>query len=393
MKKFLPFAGACLAIAIYLPAATAGPTQQELVELHAALGSLIDARENQQLHIFDLDLGLKAARIYQLSAIKWVLHLMGTSETGPWLITQEINQTTFLSLKRRLQSRLKKHAKGKIFSQPVLSIRQTLVTKGSESQRLALLDGSTIFATLTKCSPDTIIFVTTSGTQLQVQDKDIVMIDTPRKPLKDGMYGKPDPNDVRLFFAPTGRTLRKGESQLSDFYIFFPAAAVGVTDNFMLAGGVSLIPGIDQLVYAAPKLNLIHREKMDLATGILFTTIPGSGGGNFGIAYSSLSLGDVTGGVTLGAGFAFEGADTDGRLFAGFVGGEKQLSPNFKIISEGWILTANDDSELIAIGGLRFIGDQLTVDFGLATSSSLLDGHNDIINFIPWLSFSVNFGR
>jgi len=372
-------------------AVTARAQQQDLVILHEDLGTIVDAEENLQLYIFDLDVGFKAARAYQLSPNRWVLHLMGEDETGPWLRTRNLRQTTFVSLQRRVEYRLNKREQGHLFSEPVLRIGKDIKGKRDVPQKLTLLDGSTIFVTLTQCSGDTITFKTTTGTQLLVRDKDILSIDRPQETLRHNRFGQQDPNAVRLFFAPTGRTLRKGEGQLSDFYVFFPGAALGITDNFMLAGGISLIPETNQLIYAAPKFNFFHGDKTDLAAGVLFTTVPGSG--SFGMAYGSASFGDVTGGVTLGAGIAFESADIEGGLFAGFVGGERQLSANFKLLSEGWLLTNSSDSELIALGGLRFIGAPLTVDFGLATSSSLLDGNDEnFIDFLPWLSFSINFG-
>ena len=40
--------------------------------------------------------------------------------------------------------------------------------------------------------------------------------------LKKGEYWFPNPNTTRLFFAPTARTLEKGDGYFADYYLFFP---------------------------------------------------------------------------------------------------------------------------------------------------------------------------
>ena len=51
-------------------------------------------------------------------------------------------------------------------------------------------------------------------------------------------------NGNRLFFAPTGRGLRKGENSLQAVSLYFVGGNFGLTDNVSLGGYVSLIPGI-----------------------------------------------------------------------------------------------------------------------------------------------------
>jgi hypothetical protein len=63
-----------------------------------------------------------------------------------------------------------------------------------------------------------------------------------------------DPNPSRLFFGPTARTLPEGRGYFADYYLFFPVAGVGVSDRVMISGGVSIIPGSNQVMYAAAKV-------------------------------------------------------------------------------------------------------------------------------------------
>ncbi|MFQ5584937.1 MAG: hypothetical protein ACE5GL_10920, partial [Calditrichia bacterium] len=78
-----------------------------------------------------------------------------------------------------------------------------------------------------------------------------------------------------MLFAPTARPLKQGQGYFSVYQIFFPFVAVGVTDFFTLAGGVSLIPGArSQLLYVAPKITPLHLKKFDLAFGLLYLAVP-----------------------------------------------------------------------------------------------------------------------
>src|SRR5262245_9767297 len=81
-----------------------------------------------------------------------------------------------------------------------------------------------------------------------------------------------DPNYSRLLFAPTGRPLKKGDGYFSDYELVFPGVAVGVTDNFSIAGGVSIIPGLRldrQVLYVSPRLGWNIGEKAAVSVGAI----------------------------------------------------------------------------------------------------------------------------
>ncbi|MEW6686479.1 MAG: zinc ribbon domain-containing protein [Candidatus Edwardsbacteria bacterium] len=59
--------------------------------------------------------------------------------------------------------------------------------------------------------------------------------------LKEGAEG--DPNRTRVFIMPTGETLRKERGYFGSYEILYTELAYGLAPNFMLSGGMTLIPG------------------------------------------------------------------------------------------------------------------------------------------------------
>ncbi len=197
-----------------------------------------------------------------------------------------------------------------------------------------------------------------------------------------------DPNDTRLFFSPTGRTLKKGHGYFSDYYIFFPTVAYGALDFITLSAGISIFPGAtDQLVYLAPKIRFLKWEKLDVAGGILYAnTLRGEGSGG-GITFAIATYGTSDYGATFGLGWGFAGKDFTNKPVI-MIGGEMRLSRSIKLISENWIPPESDTKILSA--GIRFFGRHLAADLGLFyPTGTNMKG----FPFIPWVGFAYNFGK
>jgi len=65
------------------------------------------------------------------------------------------------------------------------------------------------------------------------------------------------------------------------------------------------------------------------------------------------------------------------------------------LITENWLIIGGGSLEgslSILSGGFRLIGERLTADFALATSPEFFEEGVDF-PFIPYVAFSVNFGR
>lgn len=194
-----------------------------------------------------------------------------------------------------------------------------------------------------------------------------------------------DPNNTRLLFSPTGRPLKAGQGYFSAYEVFFPMLAVGVTDFLSIAGGVSLVPGVDgQAVYFAPKITPIHTEKFSLAGGVLHVMLP-ENTEDIGIAYGVSTYGTDMAAISVGAGWMYNRDDTDDRPIVMF-GGEVRLGANTKFITENWLIP-NSDVDFISFG-FRVFGEKLAADFAMVHPAG---GELNGFPFVPWVGFAYNF--
>lgn len=127
-----------------------------------------------------------------------------------------------------------------------------------------------------------------------------------------------------------------------------------------------------------------------MAAGLFYMDVPGEGG--IGSLYSSLSLGDPAGGITLGVAFPFTSTDNDLNSPAFLFGAETQVSNSAKLITENWWVTGVDGGLLLLSGGIRFFGERLAADIALVTSPEFLDADGGF-PFLPWVDFAVSFGK
>ncbi len=204
-----------------------------------------------------------------------------------------------------------------------------------------------------------------------------------------------DPNYSRLMYAPTGRPLRKGDGYFSDYELLFPGVAYGLTDNFTLAGGLSVIPGIgldEQLFYISPKLGFKLSDRASVAVGALLAGA-GGGDGDGGSAYIGFAVGTYgtrKHSLTVGFGIGDTSDEYSDAVPIAMAGGTATLSRHVALVGETWLFL-NDD---FRIGeqpfgvALRFFGDRLSADVGVILVGELLDEGFPI----PWLSVTYHFG-
>ena len=148
-------------------------------------------------------------------------------------------------------------------------------------QRIVLRDGSEFIGTVESKDSASIRFRTLSKMTLTIPGREVREVEMLSGEVVGGEYRRVDPNQARLLFAPTARSLKAGQGYFSAYEIFFPLLAVGVTDYATLSGGMTLFPGAsDQLFYLAPKIRAFHLDKLDLAGGLLYlNATTGSGTG------------------------------------------------------------------------------------------------------------------
>jgi hypothetical protein len=262
------------------------------------------------------------------------------------------------------------------------------VPDSTHLQIVTLTDGSTIFGRIVSVSTDTVSFQTGAGTmQLSVKAiRDIRQISA--EDVREGDYWFPNPNSTRLFFAPTGQQLKQGEGYFSDYELFFPGVAIGVTDNISIGGGISLFPASasDQIYYVTPKIGFSPSDKVHLAGGVLFAGTgggTGKSGGTGGIYYGVGTFGDGNGSVTVGGGYGFAGGKIQSKP-VGMLGAEYRFSRRLGIVTENYLLPVADNNVLYSFG-FRFMGEKLTTDLALANVSG-----SNIIG-VPYVDFVFRF--
>lgn len=256
------------------------------------------------------------------------------------------------------------------------------VPDSAHMQIVTLRDGSTIFGRIVSVNADTVTFQTGAGSMQLAAGAIREIKEIPRADMREGSYWFPNPNSTRLFFAPTGQMLKKGEGYVSDYELFFPGIAYGLTDNISIGGGVSLIPASasDQAYYFTPKIGFSVAEKVHLAAGVLFA---GTKGGTGGVYYAVGTLGDGNGSVTLGGGYGFAGGKIE-RKPVGMLGAEKRISRRIAIVTENYLLPVSNDNILYSFG-LRFMGEKITTDLALFNVA------NSGVIGLPWVDFVFRF--
>jgi hypothetical protein len=187
---------------------------------------------------------------------------------------------------------------------------------------LYLADGSTLVGKLISRDSATIRFETNGAVLVVPVSRVKELRDVRPTDIKGNEYWFPDANETRLFFAPTGRMLKKGEGYYSNTYLLLQNFVGGVSDAFTLGGGFSIVPSDDfigqNIYYLTPKVGLYNRPKTNIAAGALLGVYPGFGDYDsdpetFGILYAVGTHGGPDASVTGGLGYGFHNGDLQDR--------------------------------------------------------------------------------
>lgn len=262
----------------------------------------------------------------------------------------------------------------------------------SMRQLIKLRDGSSVLGRITQSWGDSARVESMAGV-LMLRLASVSSVKLVRATsIHDGAYWPDDPNATRLFFAPTGRMLKKGEGYIANHWLFLMDGYKGVTDRFTLGGAMSLIPSDDFLknnvYFISPKVAITQSERVNTAAGVWMGTAPFVNDATddlttFGIAYGVATLGGDNGAFTFGGGYGF----AEGKLARNpmlMVGGTKRLSRRVAFVSENWLFPNTDNPVVSA--GIRTIGDNVSWDFGFIT----VLGTSDTV-LAPWVGVAWKF--
>lgn len=193
-----------------------------------------------------------------------------------------------------------------------------------------------------------------------------------------------NPHTTRLFFAPTGEMLEKGQGYFQDIFLFFVGGAYGISPHVTMGGGVSLIPGTSQqLYYLTPKIGFPIHPNIKLALGTLWAGVTDETE-HVGIHYGVISIRESEANFTLGLGYGYAGSQI-AKHPVGIIGGLKRISQRLALVSENWFLHG---SSPVTSLGIRFLGEKLAVDLAFVRPLEMdLKG----LPAIPYVDFAVIF--
>lgn len=250
--------------------------------------------------------------------------------------------------------------------------------------RMILNSGTSLIGSFIRWNGNDITLVTDFGEQsikLEIINE-LSLLEL--KHFVDGEYRPPDPNYTRLFFSPTGRSLKTGKGYFADYQVVFPGFAYGMTDKFSIGGGIFPFSTGDFFMgWVTPKMGIVETDDYAIAVGVLSILITG-GNNNFnaGIIYGVGTWGSPDKAITVGLGYGYAESEIADKPMV-MIGYEKRIGKRTKFLSENWIFPGVDDP-LFSIG-LRWFGEKLAVDFGMFRTAGM-----EILG-VPWVDFVVNF--
>ena len=247
-------------------------------------------------------------------------------------------------------------------------------------QQLTLRDESQLFGRVESIDDDSIVFRSTADVVMRVPRASILDLRTTSGRLVNGTFQPHDPHNNRLMFAPTARSLRRGEGYFGVYYVL-PFVQVGVTDRFSIGGGTPLMFGDGaHPVWITPKMQVISRQHVQAAAGVIHIT--GIEDLEAGIAYGVTTVGSDDSAATIGFGRAYSGHDGGRGIL--MIGGEHRQSRRIKWITENWFWRG--ETRGFVSGGVRFLGERLSADLSLVVP--LID---DGAVAFPVVSFAWHF--
>jgi hypothetical protein len=255
---------------------------------------------------------------------------------------------------------------------------------------LRLRDKSTVVGHLVRQTPDSIEVTTASGRMTFARSAVASVKVVSNDELHGGQYWASDPHYTRLFFGPTGRTLAKGEGYFSDTELFFLNTSWGITDHFMLGGGMSVFPSSDMtnnVFYITPKVLLKGSERFNVSAGAL-VGFAGHENGSAGMLYIAASNGSRDNQFTYGAGWAYLNDKIAGDA-ALMLGGTRRVSRRVSLMTENYLFTGKGGGYVLPMYGMRFFGESISADLGFVTFFGR-DVHA-IFPGAPWIGFALKF--
>ncbi len=258
----------------------------------------------------------------------------------------------------------------------VRSVRAQSVEQAPDTLRIVLKDGSVLVGTILSQDSARIEFRTLAGARVTIPTG-AVLEQAPLHRMPTLQERSPQ-DDVRLFLAPTAKTLPRGYAYFGVYEIFFPHVAAGITDWFTLAGGLSVFPALGrQWVYVAPKFGLIQRRGFQFAVGG-FATLVSIGSAVHGL-YGVVTIDWRQSSLTVGV-FDLLLDSFDREVPFLVVGGRVGRSGRVQFLTENYIDL--EEGSFWPGFGVRFGGTRVSADLAFQ-----LHFESSRFWMLPWISF------
>ena len=208
---------------------------------------------------------------------------------------------------------------------------QLVITPPDVTDELILRDGTRAYGRVESVDSGVVTFITTAGAAIQVRAAEIISLRPVSGRVVAGEFRRADPNPTRLFFGPTGRSLKRGTGYMGVYEILLPFVQVGVTDRISLGAGTPLVfgDGSAHPFWITPKIQVYGTESVQASVGVMhFLNV---GDGNFGIAYVVGTRGTADSAVTGGIGYAYDRSyNTQNGAPVVMIGGEHRVTRGLK---------------------------------------------------------------
>lgn len=230
--------------------------------------------------------------------------------------------------------------------------------------RVTLASGTVYYGTVV-AEGDPLVLELRDGEVVEMGRDRVAKIEEVRGSFVEGEFWPADPNETRLLFTATGRSLPAGGGSFNAYYGVMPFLAVGLTDRFSLAGGTPLFFGGDggRLFYLAPKFQAIRTEGVQAAVGVLALHFTNDVDDGWYLAYGVATVEmDAHSGVTVGAGWGRSGGEWSSKP-AVVLGVDHRVSRRARLLTENYFLPGEGG---IVSAGVRLLGERLSADLALA---------------------------
>jgi hypothetical protein len=260
-----------------------------------------------------------------------------------------------------------------------------VITPAGVTDELVLRDGTRAYGRVERLDGGLVTFISTAGAVLQVQAAEIVSVHPVNGRVVAGEFRRADPNPTRLFFGPTGRSLKRGAGYVGVYEILLPFVQIGLTDRLSFGAGTPLIfgDGSAHPFWITPKVQVYASESVQASVGVMhFLNV---GDGNFGIAYVVGTRGTADSAVTGGVGYAYDRSyDNKNGAAVVMIGGEHRMTRGLKILTENYLFNRGG----ILTGGVRWLGERFSADLALVVPT---DGGSTVA--FPLVNVVYSFSR